>query len=347
MTLKIIILYQELAFYTLRCIEALASEHGVEIHMVSKPVNKEAPFKFETNNSRIHFYNRDKYDMAKLQKLVNTVSPNLIYCAGWIDKEYLQLVKNNKKDYNTLLGFDNQWLGTLKQRLATIYGRLFLKPHFKYSFVPGAKQKAFAQKLGFRNENIITGAYSADISTFNEYYNPNKKHHNTFLYVGRYVQQKNIEMLWQAFIEILPEIGNDWKLICAGTGNIAPINHSNIIHKGFVQPKDFQNILNESNIYILPSCFEPWGVSVHEMACAGFPMILSEKVGASEVFLEEGKNGFLFNPNDKEALKQKMKQMVTLSANELQKMREQSHSFGQRITPSTWADQLMSAMKRT
>lgn len=342
--MKIIILYQELAFYTLRCIEALASEYNVEVHVVSKPVNKEAPFKFETSNKNIHFYNREQTNLEQLQWLVDKTEPNLIYCAGWIDKDYVALAKSNHSKYTTLLGFDNQWRGTSKQYLSIVYGRLFLKPHFDYAFVPGEKQKAFAKRLGFSNEKIITGAYSADVDTFNAYYQKSKPRNKTFLYVGRYVEQKNIEMLWQAFIEVLPEIGNDWKLICAGTGDITPLQHPNIIHKGFVQPKDFQGILNASDIYILPSTFEPWGVSVHEMACAGFPMILSKEVGSSEVFLEDGKNGFLFNPNDKEALKLKMKQMASLSDDELQKMREQSHSYGQRIAPSTWAKQLMKAI---
>jgi len=40
-----------------------------------------------------------------------------------------------------------------------------------------------------------------------------------------------------------------------------------------------------------------------------------------------------------------MKQMAALSDDELHRMREQSHSFGQRITPSTWAKQLRMTMK--
>jgi glycosyltransferase involved in cell wall biosynthesis len=124
------------------------------------------------------------------------------------------------------------------------------------------------------------------------------------------------------------------------------LQHPNILHKGFVQPKDFKSILDQSDIYLLPSTFEPWGVSAHEMACAGFPMILSKEVGASEVFLEDGKNGFLFQPTDKEELKRKMKLMASLNDNDLQKMREHSHALGQKITPSTWARQLMRAMGR-
>lgn len=342
--MKVVVLYQELAGYILSCFEQAVKEHGVEFHVVSLPINKEAPFQFDNTTPGIFHYSRKQMDFDALCALVDKVHPSLIHCAGWVDKDYLKVVKRYHGKMKTTLGFDNQWHGTMKQRLATIYGHLFLKPHFDYAFVPGQKQAAFAQKLGFKKQQILTGIYSADIATFNAFYNPTKQRNKTFLYVGRYVQQKNIELLWQAFIEILPEIGIDWKLICAGTGDIAPLQHPNIIHKGFVQPKDFKSILDQSDIYLLPSTFEPWGVSVHEMACSGFPMILSKEVGASEVFLEEGKNGYLFDPANKEELKQKMKRLAAMDDVELQRMRELSHEYGQRITPSTWAKQLMRAI---
>ncbi len=342
--MKLIVLYQELAYYTLRCMEALATEHSVEIHIVALPVNKEAPFQFKTDRTLLHIYNRHEMDRHQLQSLVDQLQPNLIYCAGWIDKEYLQLVKHNRKRYKTLLGFDNQWHGTWRQYAAILYGRLFLRPLFHYAFVPGNRQRDFALKLGFAESSIFTGAYSADVNTFFSYYQPEKPQHKTFLYVGRYVAQKNIQVLWEAFIEVLPEIGHEWKLICAGTGDITPIQHSNIVHHGFVQPTDFQRILDASDIYILPSTFEPWGVSVHEMAAAGFPMILSTAVGAGEAFLEEGKNGYRFAAQDKEALKTHLKTMARLSADELQRMRIHSHQLAHRITPKTWAQQLMKAM---
>jgi glycosyltransferase involved in cell wall biosynthesis len=342
--MKVIILYQELAGYILSCMHQTVKEYGVEFHVVSLPINKEAPFQFE-NTQGIYHYSRKDMHYTDLCALVDKVQPSAIYCAGWIDKDYLKVVQRYKH-ITSLLGFDNQWHGTLKQQLATVYGHLKLKPLFDFAFVPGQKQLLFAQKLGFKKEQVLTGIYSADVEVFNVYYQAAKPSNKTFLYVGRYVQQKNIEMLWQAFIEILPEIGNDWKLMCAGTGDIAPLQHPNILHKGFVQPKDFKSILDQSDIYLLPSTFEPWGVSAHEMACAGFPMILSKEVGASEVFLEDGKNGFLFHPTDKEELKRKMKLMASLNDNDLQKMREHSHALGQKITPSTWARQLMRAMGR-
>ena len=115
-TKTIIILYTELAGYLLSCINEL-SINNVDVHVVNYPVNKEAPFQFENTNTNVTFYNRSDYDYESLIKLVEKINPSLIYCAGWSDKDYLKTVKYFKSKITTLLGFDNQWKGSLKQRV--------------------------------------------------------------------------------------------------------------------------------------------------------------------------------------------------------------------------------------
>ena len=74
----------------------------------------------------------------------------MILCSGWIDKNYLKIVKfykNNK--IPTVLSFDNQWNGSLKQIIGTIFSPLFLKNIFSTVWVTGTSAKKYAQKLGF------------------------------------------------------------------------------------------------------------------------------------------------------------------------------------------------------
>ncbi len=101
-------------------------------------------------------------------------------------------------------------------------------------------------------------------------------------------------------------------------------------------------ILQESDVYILPSHFEPWGVSVHEMAVAGFPMLLSDAIGAREAFLQEGKSGSVFPAGDAAALAQKMKWISSLTDSELQAMGRQSHELGVAHSPEQWVQTLLS-----
>ena len=96
--------------------------------------------------------------------------------------------------------------------------------------------------------------------------------------------------------------------------------------------------LRNAGVFVLPSRFEPWGVVVHEMAAAGFPMILSDAVGAATQFLQSGSNGFLFRNEDANDLKEALRKVMQLSGAELIKMAEASHRLGLSHSPALWAD---------
>lgn len=347
---NILILYTELAGYTIKCLEALA-EKNVNIHLVHYPINSEAPFKFSKSVSldNLIYYNKKNYDKSTLIELCNSINPHLIYCAGWNDKDYLHVIKQNKKKCKTILGFDNKWLGNMKQHLSCLYARCFLTPYFNYAFVPGKQQFTFAEKLGFKKNVIVSDAYSADVSLFNSIYEKQlqQKHQNLphrFIYIGRYYDFKGIKELWQAFIELQTESPNNWELWCLGVGDIQPIEHPQIKHFGFVQPKDLEIYLHKTSVFILPSKFEPWGVVVHEMAAAGFPLLLSNQIGAKEVFLSPQKNGFEFEAGDTISIKKSLKKIIETPDTELIQMGNYSHQLAQSITPEIWASRLINLM---
>ena len=164
-----------------------------------------------------------------------------------------------------------------------------------------------------------------------------------FLYLGRYVHHTGIFDLWKAFQQYRNQ-GGTWELCCIGTGDQYDnrVEAEGIKHFGFVQPSEMAPILQESDVYILPSHFEPWGVSVHEMAVAGFPMLLSDAIGAREAFLQEGKSGSVFPAGDAAALAQKMKWISSLTDSELQAMGRQSHELGVAHSPEQWVQTLLS-----
>ena len=131
---------------------------------------------------------------------------------------------------------------------------------------------------------------------------------------------------------------NEWELWCLGAGNLEPAEHPKIKHFGFVQPKDLEPILEQCGVFVLPSRFEPWGVVAHEYAAAGFPLLLSDEVGAKEAFLEEGKNGFVFNSSNPKELKNVLKKVINLSSKELILMSEKSHHLAQYNSPEIWTN---------
>jgi glycosyltransferase involved in cell wall biosynthesis len=111
--------------------------------------------------------------------------------------------------------FDNQWKASLKQGLGLLLSPFLIKNKFSNVWVTGSSSKSFAKKLGFSDDKILTGLYSADttkFSLFRQKYLESKKNQfpKIFLYVGRYVRHKGIFDLWNAFIELQNENPTEW-----------------------------------------------------------------------------------------------------------------------------------------
>jgi glycosyltransferase involved in cell wall biosynthesis len=249
-----------------------------------------------------------------------------------------------------VLTCDTHWRGDLKQKIATVLSRFTLLRIFSNAWVPGLAQKQYVEKLGFKEQQINLGFYSCNHAKFNAAYIQTKKEKEfafprRFIYVGRYYEFKGLKELWQAFIELQDEQPNDWELWCLGTGDLKPVEHPKIKHFGFVQPLELNQFIKESGVFVLPSRFEPWGVVVHEFAAAGFPLLLSDAVGAKEQFLKIGQNGFSFKENSVSQLKSALTKYIQLSNQDLVKMAQVSNELSKSITPETWVKTISKILK--
>ena len=96
--------------------------------------------------------------------------------------------------------------------------------------------------------------------------------------------------------------------------------------------------------WILPSEFEPWGVSLHEFVSAGYPVLVTDEVGSSEVFVKDGVNGYVIKAGSKHSIKEGMKKFMKMNKKELLLMSEESVSLSEKITPKIWANKLISLL---
>lgn len=343
--MKFLVLYEELASYFLTCLNHLAETSDCKILLYMKKVNPVAPFDFSDLHKNITVIEREKVSEQEFINSIKTFSPDFTYVSGWMHKPYLNVIKQLRLK-NVIMGFDNQYTGSLKQLLGAVYFKLNLKKYIKGAFVPGQSQKTFAKKLGFIEENISLNVYCCDHKLYSSYYDQTKTQKQKqfpkrLIFVGRYIHEKGIDTLWESFIELQNEMPNEWELWCVGKGAIEPISHPKIKHLGFIQPKDLLPTIQQTAVFVLPSFFEPWGVALHEFAAAGFPIISTPKVGATEVFVNEGKNGFLIEANNKTSLKTALKKMLSLADKDLFTMGEESVKLGAKITPEIWKQSLL------
>ncbi|MFI5151370.1 MAG: glycosyltransferase family 4 protein [Bacteroidia bacterium] len=339
--MTLIILYEEMAGYFISCVRKLAEDYHTDIHIIHKEVNPEAPFVFD-EIAGVHFYRRESYSDDALLLLARSLNPDAILCGGWTWPAFRKICKAFKPRIPVILAFDNKWKGTLKQWLGVLASPFYIRNSYNNCFIPGSLQKKFARRLGFKEKQIHTGIYSCDQGFFSSLYSdflPDKQTRfpHRFIYAGRYLELKGVLVLWNAFSECMEEEKTDWELWCLGTGPEKPLQHKKIRHIGFVQQAQFPEWMKQTGVFILPSNSENWGVALHEFVSAGFPVICSSQVAASERFLKNTANGFIFQAGNKEDLKTCIKKIMRLSDTSLLEMGKISHELSEQITPAKWA----------
>lgn len=348
--MNILFLYTELAPYVVACMRQLVKDHGVAVHVVRWAVNKEAPFELDLGGG-IVVHERDALDDRGLLELATRIDPAAVFTSGWVDKGYLKTCRTMRAlGKPVIMCSDTAWRGDFRQQLAVFLARFWLKRTFSHAWVTGGPQYRYARNLGFRKSRVQRGFYSADVERFAplharfEHARAARFPHR-FLCVARYIPTKGHQDLCDAFDELCTaNKAGDWELWIAGTGEL----HEQVVrsrsgrnprihHLGFVQAADMPRVMEQCGVFVLPSTYEPWGVVVHEHACAGFPLVLSHAVGAAELFLKEGENGQRFTAGDVEHLKVALRWIISRHDDDLRAMGERSALLGRAWDPARWA----------
>ena len=339
---KVLVLFSRLSDYMLNVfVRHIENNPSISFYIIfKKPDFSNAPFQFNLNYENIDFYDQDEFNKSKLLDFVTTLEPNLIICSGWSNSIYNFVVKNQYKKTDCILTMDNQWNGKIKQFFGLIYSRIFIVPKYKKIWVPGIPQINYAKRLGFSTEKIISGWYVANFKNFlnlNEIAVVKKR----FVFVGRLIKIKGIIDLCRAFISLDEIYKNDWELYCIGTGPLKKYlpKHKRIHYLGFLQPNELKNISKETSVFVLPSHFEPWGLVVQEFALAGFPLIVSNSVGAASQFVDK-KNGVVFKNKNIKSLKEALKNFITKDDNQLLAMSKVSIEKAHSINQINWSNNL-------
>jgi glycosyltransferase involved in cell wall biosynthesis len=131
------------------------------------------------------------------------------------------------------------------------------------------------------------------------------------LFFGRIEEYKGIDTLIKAY-EVLKKENLNIKLIIAGKGEVDEnlknkINDLEIIFKNYwLSNEELCELIKECDILIAPYKKATQSGIISTALAYGIPVIAT-KVGSFEEYIEDGKNGFLINVDDFQALAEKIK----------------------------------------
>ncbi|MHB8209557.1 MAG: glycosyltransferase family 4 protein [Mucilaginibacter sp.] len=149
--------------------------------------------------------------------------------------------------------------------------------------------------------------------------NQKKFDNNKIICIARLVPIKNIQNLLRAW-KFVNENNDFNTLIILGDGPLFPelrnfansIKLNNVAFLGAVAHDKIPQYLHEADAFILPSWTESWGLVVNEAMAAGLPVLLSNKVNASNTLLKDGINGYSFSPGNIAEMQQKLIAFINL-----------------------------------
>lgn len=182
---------------------------------------------------------------------------------------------------------------------------IFVKNFFSSYIVPGLEAKKFIQSYGVDDNDIFLAENS--VEPFSNYsYNKSPDSIINILYVGRLAKEKNIDFL----IKNIPSSSNfTYRLIVVGSGpqeeelKKITVNYP-IDFKGFQEGDDLANIFARSDIFVLPSSSEPWGLVINEAINMGLAPLVSDRVGCRHELVKN--NGAIFKLNDAKEFQDKL-----------------------------------------
>jgi len=186
----------------------------------------------------------------------------------------------------------------------------------------GSRNEEFYSSLGVPSRRIFTVPYTVDNSRFIAGANLTDAERLSkraslgvsddlpiLLYAAKLFRRKRPDDLLRA-AEILQRAGLKFHTVLVGSGEmegelkalVEKYQIERVRFVGFVNQASLPATYAASDIFVLPSDNEPWGLAVNEAMCAGLPIVLSEEIGCASDLVRHGENGHLFDAGDVEGL---------------------------------------------
>ena len=273
--------------------------------------------------------------------------PSLYFQSGWGYPAFNSLGSEVRRNGGRVVGLsDANWRGDFRQViLGALAFRMRLRSQFDAMFVPGAQGRRLMKHYGFRNSDIYEGMYGSDPTVFLGG-PPLSARPKEFLYVGQFVERKNILRLARVFSRFA-EQRPDWQLRLCGSGELRDQipKHPNIIVQDFLQADELGALYRNARFFVLPSLQEAWGLVVHEAALSGCALLLSDRIGSADD-LASKKNALSFVATDDESLLGALHQAAAMDDRQLGAADDESRTMARSFGPERFAREVASMVDR-
>jgi glycosyltransferase involved in cell wall biosynthesis len=153
---------------------------------------------------------------------------------------------------------------------------------------------------------------------------------NLIVFLGRIVEEKQIDKLIRAFATLDPSLKAKLEIVGGGDqeGRLKALASSlgvsaNVKFTGYVDEAYLRGALARATVFAMPSIAELQSISTMEAMATGLPIVAANAMALPHL-VHDGENGFLFEPGNIAELAEKLMRVLTMPEKELLEFKKAS-----------------------
>lgn len=344
---RVVVVWTYISGYMASCWRALAARPDIDLLVVA--CKNSAAVNALFNDALMRgIPNRlmpleDAHNQRLLGEVVAGHKPDVVVVCGWGTASYRSLtIHPALRSCRFVMGMDTPFQNTLRQRIGRhAYRKFFAR--IDRVVVTGERSRQLALVLGFPDEHIRRGVYGVDFSTLSGLHAARAAQPDgwprRFLYMGRYSDEKGLDVMADAYTTYRAGVPDPWPLSCMGTGPLGDLlrRTPGVEDLGFVQPADQPAIIVKQGAFVLASRFDPWPLVIVEACAAGLPVLCTEACGSAVELVRHLYNGYVCATERVEALARGFRWMHEHHA-DLARMGALSRTFAGAYSAELWSE---------
>lgn len=297
----------------------------------------------------------------RVWQVLDDLTPDVVAVNGWGTLDALAVLSWTAKRRVPVIMMSETTAWDFKRSVIKEWIKKRLVQRLQTGLVGGSVHADYLERLGMAAPKIFKGYDVVDNSYFTSMVDQRQAGERSsqippncyFLASSRFIPKKNLGSLLDAYAMYRQMIGSDgWEMVLLGDGDLRPelerrrssLQLDSVFHMpGFIQYNNLPDFYAWAGAFIHASTTEQWGLVVNEAMASGLPVLVSDRCGCTADLVENGRNGFVFDPSNVNALAQLM---LKISSNDCDrtKMSSASREIISRWTPKTFADGLSKAV---
>lgn len=240
----------------------------------------------------------------RLRGLLDEARPRAIVVGGWnLPTSWAALLYGRAHRTPVALWVESTLLDARKPHSPRELAKRVLQSMATSAIVPGTRSAEYVRSFGATTVDVAPNAVNnADFAPRRP--ETPRSTAKTVTYVGRLAPEKGLDTLVAALVALAPRC--DVEVIVVGDGPQRNQVHAALEQAGvgvcftglLMEPSAIAEVLWRSDVLVLPSTSDVWGLVVNEAMAAEVPVVVSNVVGCGPDLVTPGLTGEVFTSGD-------------------------------------------------